>query len=117
MISADGGSTTVWPAVRGTVSCTSGAPVQGVWLDATNGPQGFVGSLNRNRLTGRTVFDYGTSPVAGYQLRVGCGGTEQEWAVKASTPVVARPVVDFVCDDDPSSPRFATCDEDTTAPG
>lgn len=77
---------------RGVVQCKSGAKVVGIWIDAKNGGSGWakfspkfiprignVSTVNFNR----------TLPNGGmYRVKVGCGGTSQQWKTSITSPFV-----------------------------
>ena len=86
---------TVDIAVTGSVQCTSGKPVEGVWVNSSGGGSGWAGHL-----TGRdaTVWyfrypaahgTFSTTPGSTISIHVGCGGTTGQWASDNWTDGVA----------------------------
>ena len=89
------------PAVlSGTVRCTSGAEVTGVWVDTQDADAWFA--TRAAPLDGTTPFRkklYRTTPDQPFRLNVGCGGTTRRWGrTLTSVPVTGRHV-DLVCVD------------------
>jgi hypothetical protein len=91
------------------VSCASGAPVVGIWVDAVNGGSGWA------KLTpqpgGETRFTKTIDRAGDYQLHVGCGGTEADWVTTYFTTYVGETGLVFVCDDG-SGKRRGWCEID-----
>ncbi len=59
------------------MTCEDGAPVEGVWIDATTGRSDFAktyGAGNSKR------FGYSLSTASSWTVHVGCGGTPAHWA-------------------------------------
>ncbi|WP_254897367.1 hypothetical protein [Amycolatopsis sp. Hca4] len=80
------------------VSCTSGNPVVAVWIESSSGGSGFAragqpGSAAAARYLFRQNF------AARYQIRVGCGGSVEQWGITAKSTYSEEPYRRIVCDD------------------
>ena len=64
--------------ITGSIQCAWGNnQVVGVWVDATNGKDGWASTWD-NGYGGRD-YSYNLSQSSSYTLHVGCGGTSQSW--------------------------------------
>jgi hypothetical protein len=97
--------------ISGRVTCKSGEPVVGVWIDAANGGSGFASMYaeptNRSRARYVRNLPFGGS----YALHVGCGGSPQRWAIANYSPYVSLPQTDFVCFDESTGTNFGKCQQ------
>jgi hypothetical protein len=97
--------------VGGDVTCLSGQPITGVWVQAT-GHSGFApwqGVSVSGQPSGSTVKWWWSLPKGeSYSLHVGCGGTQASWGVALYTPVVTGSDT-FICIDDSSDAGYGTC--------
>jgi hypothetical protein len=80
------------------VFCTSGNPVVGVWIESRSGgswfaQRGDTGSAAVVRYTFRQKF---TDP---YQVRVGCGGNQQQWGLTVASSFSNRAYRRLACND------------------
>jgi hypothetical protein len=80
------------------ITCSSGAPVVGVWVEAERGGSGFSerpsgGTAN----TGPYLFnlEFGGA----YHVNVGCGGSRQDWKKETSSTRSDQSVRSLACDD------------------
>lgn len=65
--------------VGGSLTCLSGLPVEGVWIDASSGSDGWA-SMNVPGNTSSTVsWHYTLTSGNTYYIHSGCGGTTQHW--------------------------------------
>lgn len=83
--------------VAGVVSCASGAPVVGIWVDAVDGGSGFAD--RRDLPDGSTSFTKLINFGSSYQIHVGCGGTEADWATSYFSHPQTGQNLTFVCED------------------
>ncbi|MEV6521517.1 hypothetical protein AB0M43_06255 [Longispora sp. NPDC051575] len=60
------------------VSCTSGNPVVGVWIESRSGGSGFA-ERDGSATAGLARFVFRQQFAGPYQARVGCGGTPAQW--------------------------------------
>jgi len=93
--------------VGGLLSCTSGASVEGVWVQTAQG-SGFApwqGIAN----SGSVKYWYTLPTNEPYSLHVGCGGSTSAWAVSADTPTVTGAANSFACDDVSGQAAYGTC--------
>jgi hypothetical protein len=93
--------------ISGSVSCTSGNAVVGVWVVARKGA-GFSpwkGYGNKSA----AAFWYTLPQKESYSLHVGCGGTSSSWQVATHSVTVTTAVNIFTCDDVPGQANYRTC--------
>lgn len=64
--------------VSGTVTCTDGGAVVGVWVKAEEGDSGYA-SFMQSTDPERADFQYRLTKKARWTVNVGCGGTTQNW--------------------------------------
>ncbi|MFI9011383.1 hypothetical protein ACIGNX_29510 [Actinosynnema sp. NPDC053489] len=81
------------------VSCASGNPPVGIWVESASGgswwgEEGEGGSTAVKRFTFRQRF------TAEYRVDVGCGGTSGNWGVSAKSANGSAAYRRLVCDDD-----------------
>ena len=82
--------------ISGSVQCFYGNNnVVGVWVDATNGKDGWA-SISNNGY-GDKNYSYKLSQGSTYKLHVGCSGTPSNWGSTMKTPVVNGNSYDWVC--------------------
>lgn len=91
--SASASSTNLSVAITGSVQCTHGEPVEGVWVNSSLGGSGWAKTLSghdatvkyfRYPATSSVTLPYGTY----ISIHVGCGVTESQWASDNRTPGV-----------------------------
>lgn len=80
------------------VSCTSGNPVVAIWIESRSGGSWFAqegepGHTKVKRYTYRQKF------TEKYQVRVGCGGTQQQWGITVMSSYSDRSYRRLLCDD------------------
>lgn len=90
----------------GQLSCQSGAPVEGVWVQAAHGS----GWASWKKLGNGSVADWWyTLPVnESYHLNVGCGGSPGSWTVSVRSSTVSGGHNSFNCYDAPGA-NYKTC--------
>ncbi|CCH31942.1 hypothetical protein ABZ816_42050 [Actinosynnema sp. NPDC047251] len=81
------------------VSCTSGNPPVGVWVESASGgswwaEEGRPGPAAATRFTFQQAF------TGEYRVDVGCGGTAEHWGVAATSAGGSAPYRRLVCDDE-----------------
>ncbi|HEY7145788.1 MAG TPA: hypothetical protein VH637_16225 [Streptosporangiaceae bacterium] len=97
--------------VTGSVACTSGQPVVGVWVAASTGqadsglahlgPPGTSGFSYP--IGSRGTFSYRLPHAGSYALHVGCGGTAHNWASSDYSALLSSRTVHLRCQDPPVS--------------
>lgn len=81
--------------ITGTVDCFYGNNnVSGVWVDATNGQDGWA-TLSGSGAS--KSYRYTLSQTSTYKLRVGCGGTPANWGATMHSPLVNGQNYNWVC--------------------
>lgn len=100
-----------WVVITGQVDCTSGKPIVGFWIKAADGRAGWA---NWETVGSGPNADYWLSvppdvPVSGYQMSVGCGGTQQSWKTPTYTKLVTGTHNSFHCDDIPGTAGYKEC--------
>ncbi len=65
--------------ISGEVSCVGGEQVKGVWVQSINGGSGFATKNKTNSQGSEVVFNFNLQYGGGYNIHVGCGGSEQYW--------------------------------------
>jgi hypothetical protein len=85
-------------SIEGSVRCTDGVLVEGIWVNAGGHASGFA---DWHRLGNRTTtFQYDRfKEEQSYMLTVGCGGSPERWRTNPSTPLVSGSHHNFVCDE------------------
>lgn len=98
-------------AVKGVLSCLSGAPILGVWVQAVqDGKPGSGFASYQLTADGKHTQYWFTLPESQtYDLSVGCGGTQKHWAVTAKVDSLTSPSATFECDDESADADFQTC--------
>jgi hypothetical protein len=93
--------------VTGQVSCESGNSVEGVWVQAGDGP----GYASWKGLGNGSTSDWWfTLPKdEPYSLHVGCGGSTSSWAVATYSPTVTGAQNSFNCYDVSGEANYGTC--------
>jgi hypothetical protein len=93
--------------VTGQVSCESGKSVEGVWVQASDGP----GYASWKGLGNGSTSDWWfTLPKdESYSLHVGCGGSTSSWAVATYSPTVTGAQNSFNCYDVAGEANYGTC--------
>ena len=97
--------------VTGTVTCTSGAKVTGVWAEGD--ALGHLGPLAVNAGfaevqhtgPGTASFTWTRHLRSGQEFHVGCGGSGEDWAFVGYSYLTTNTSVTLVCDDSGSSAR------------
>lgn len=91
--------------ISGSVSCTSGNAVVGMWVAARKGA-----GFSPWQGDGATAAFWYTLPQRErYSLHVGCGGTPSSWQVATYSATVTTAVNHFACDDVPGQASYRTC--------
>ncbi len=80
------------------VSCSSGNPPVGVWVESSTGGswwaiEGEPGAGPARRFVFQQEFN------GPYQVNVGCGGTAANWGISASSVEATQPFRYLVCED------------------
>jgi serine/threonine protein kinase len=107
--------TTAASVVTGRLSCTSGQPVIGVWVQADSGA-GFA-TLSPSSGEEGTVYSYRLPSNESYSMHIGCGqDSNGQWEPVLSpghrgvhTVSVTGSDHSFTCHDMPKQPYFGTC--------
>ncbi|MEY9911857.1 hypothetical protein ABIA35_008114 [Catenulispora sp. MAP12-49] len=95
--------------ISGRVSCLSGQPVEGVWV-AGQTDIGLWAEWKPVDASGSTADYKATIPASvEYQLRVGCGGSPQNWSKTITSAYTSELALALQCQDMPGSPRFGSC--------
>jgi hypothetical protein len=93
--------------VTGQVSCLSGNPVEGVWVQADDGA-GFASWKGLG--DGATADWWFTLPEnEPYSLHVGCGGSPSSWEVALDSPTVTGAHNSFSCYDIEDEAQYGSC--------
>ena len=92
--------------IGGQLTCSSGKSIEGVWVSTTNGSgyapwQGLGNNVSK--------FWYTLPESEPYSVHVGCGGTQQYWAVACYGPQVTNPSDSFECFDVDGASGYETC--------
>jgi hypothetical protein len=93
------------------IACRSGNEVVGVWVENSSGGSSWAqrGDSSRSRFVYQQSYD------GGYEVRVGCGGTEDHWGVEARSTVAGWSYRRLFCDDvDFLPPKPALCKDELT---
>ncbi len=93
--------------VTGQLSCTSGRPVEGVWVQAGSG-SGFAAWKSVENGADADYW-YSLPKSEPYALHVGCGGTKATWAMTAYTPQENGTHNSFNCIDVSGQSGYGTC--------
>ena len=81
--------------ISGTVDCFYGNNnVSGVWVDATNGTDGWAALSGSGS---HKSYSYNLSQSSTYKLYVGCGGTPSAWGGTFNSPTVNQNYANWVC--------------------
>ncbi len=95
--------------VSGSLTCVSGAFLEGVWVDATSGSDGWASTTilsDGHSKSWTFTLTAGTT----YKLDVGCGGSQQNWAVSLHTGTLSGNHNFMLCYDTPyEDPYYGTC--------
>lgn len=90
------------------VSCSSGNPAVGVWVESATGGSWWA-ERGASSSGPATRYTY-TQPFTGeYQVNVGCGGTELHWGVTAKSDSGTSPHRRLVCDDHVAGTTAGRC--------
>ena len=92
--------------IAGELTCTSGQSIEGVWVSALVG-SGYAPWQGTSANTAH--YWYKLPQSESWSLHVGCGGTQQYWAVAAYSDVVTGTQVSFTCYDVAGQPNYGTC--------
>lgn len=99
------GATPAQAATQGTVTCSNGKAIQGIWIDAGSKSQW----ANRWSLNGRSDYNgWSASNLNSgdvYQISVGCGG----WSVTDRSSKSTHASADFVCVDGYATGKLNFC--------
>ena len=93
--------------VTGQLSCSSGKPVVGVWVQAVTA-SGWASWQSVDNAT-ETDYEFSLPQPQSYSLHVGCGGTGASWGIAVYSPFVLGTHNSFNCDDIPGSTGYKTC--------
>lgn len=86
-------------AISGTVTCSSGNAVVGIWVEAHTGASGWADfKPAADRATVR--YNYRLRYGGAYVLHIGCGGTSVDWKTSNRTTKTTDAGRDFLCSDD-----------------
>src|SRR5690349_6589946 len=85
--------------VNGTVRCTSGAAVQGVWIEGFSGGSGYASLTPAHRHSPTVSYRYVLPSGGDYQVHVGCGGTPSDWDRTLRSSYVEPGTRHFLCAD------------------
>lgn len=104
----------LWPRTQpervltGSVMCTSGAPVVGIWVGQERSWLYPGHWADRQTTNGKTYYNSVVSTER-YYLHVGCGGTPQNWKLSTTTGFITADRNNFVCQDRDDDPRVGLC--------
>lgn len=92
--------------IGGQLTCSSGKSIEGVWVSTTTGSgyapwQGLGNNVSK--------YWYTLPESEPYSVHVGCGGTQQYWAVACYGPQVTNPTDSFECFDVDGASGYETC--------
>jgi hypothetical protein len=95
--------------VGGQVSCRSGGPVVGVWVQTTRSADARFADWKP--VGSRSTANWSTSLPRNesYSLHVGCGGTPAKWSTSDTTGVFSGASNSFSCDDVAGDRNYLTC--------
>lgn len=80
------------------ITCRSGNSVVGVWIEATAGGSGWASAgVQGTAKAARYTFSHGFG--GDYQVRAGCGGTADNWAVRTASDTRGDLYRRLDCDD------------------
>lgn len=94
--------------ISGTVRCSSGAPITGVWVQEAVAEGDFAAWYHTTPDQREAYFSYGLRGKR-YAVHVGCGGTPQHWLVNAKSGFVTGGPYAFVCRDLRTESRYGSC--------
>lgn len=94
--------------LHGIVRCSSGARVQGIWVEGFSGGSQFA-DLSAADTASTIRYRYRLPYGGKYQLRVGCGGSGGDWKVTAYSTYVDGPEHSFTCHDERGQPNYGKC--------
>lgn len=92
--------------VTGSVTCTSGAAVVGVWVQAAATGSGWATLAAAGSAM---AYSYTLPEAESYSLHVGCGGTAASWKIAVYGPFELGTDNSFACDDVPGSTGYKAC--------
>lgn len=93
---------------HGTVQCTTGAKVVGVWVNAKNGGSDFAKFSPRHGRLSEVNFHLSLPRGGAYAVTVGCGGTSKRWKTSVKSNFVnSDKRYWFTCHDNPT-PWYAS---------
>jgi hypothetical protein len=96
-------------SVSGTVSCTSGRSVVGVYIDEITNT-GFFASWNVSPGSRSVAVYQGEIPMGmTYQVHVGCGGTPGAWLLDLHSEYTTELRQTLRCQDIPRQPGYEMC--------
>lgn len=87
IVAAFGVTTVVSPAayasttVGGSLACVSGNYVEGIWIDADSGTDGFATLSPAGGTASAVSWTRTLTSGTGYHIHAGCGGSPSNWAV------------------------------------
>jgi hypothetical protein len=84
--------------VSGYIECQSQS-VEGVWIQAANSDSGFAPWWPSADNPDYATYQYTLDSGGQYAVHVGCGGTQDTWAVATYSDFFSGPVNDFYCYD------------------
>jgi hypothetical protein len=108
-VSSPPASSTAQVEITGQVNCLSGKSITGFWVQTENGRDS--GWASWRQVDSGPNADYWYFMPAGesYKLSVGCGGTQQSWAVTTYTGSVSGTHNSFHCNDIAGTKGYGTC--------
>lgn len=90
------------------VSCASGNPPVGIWVESASGGS-WWGEEGRTGSTSATRFTFQQRFTGDYRVDVGCGGTSRNWGISARSTSGSGAYRRLICDDDRPTGTTAGC--------
>lgn len=85
--------------ISGSLSCASGRPVTGIWVNATSSTDGWAPKTPGGGTSSTVSWTYSLSAGGSYKLHVGCGGTTQNWASTSYSATISGNAHSMICYD------------------
>ncbi len=95
-------------SVSGSLTCVSGNFLEGVWVDATSGSDGWAATTILSDGHSKS-WSYTLTAGSTYKLDVGCGGSQQHWAVSLNTATLSGNHNQMLCYDVSGYPYYLQC--------
>lgn len=86
-------------SISGSLSCASGRPVTGIWVNATSSTDGWAPKTPGGGTSSTVSWTYSLSAGGSYKLHVGCGGTTQNWASTSYSATISGNAHSMICYD------------------